>query len=196
MLPDVSFQTNPSRATMAGILAGIWPDDPERRLLATVISNALNDVMNGTPRWSADARRYLKSENFTTDCEWLAIDPRRIHALLTRYEEEMSQVIPPEDLIRLHARYMTGDGTLKQLAQECGLSAATLSRLFSRAGLPTRRRGGPKPSSDKPMIVSVTPLENNESPVEAVRELHAMLRDIGGRVRGSVQIRIDLEVQL
>ncbi len=46
------------------------------------------------------------------------------------------------------------------------------------------------------MIVGVTPLENNESPVEAVRELHALLRDIGGRVRGSVQIRIDLEVQL
>lgn len=196
MLPDVSFQTSPSRATMASILAGIWPDDPERRLLATVIYNALNDIMNGTPRWSADARRYLKSENFTTDCEWLAIDPRRIHALLTRYEEEMSQVIPPEDLIRLHARYMTGDGTLKQLAQECGLSAATLSRLFSRAGLPTRPRR--KPASDKPVIVAVTPLEPGpaESPVEAVRELHALLRDIGGRVRGSVQIRIDLEVQL
>lgn len=197
MAADTTVLQDDNRATLNRLLGEIWPDDPERRLLAAVVASAVRDVMRGSPAAGVKAMHYINGANFESDCEWLELDPQRVRDLLKKYENDMNQLIPPETLVALHAEYMDG-GTLKDLAQANGVSAATLSRLFSRAGLPTRPRRGRK--AKQPMIVDATPLQviPEESPAGTIRDLHAMLKDFKGQTRGSVQIQVkfNLEVQL
>lgn len=194
MLADPTQAYN--RATLTKTLADIWPGDPERRLIATIIYNAVRDVMHGSPALVVDARRYLKGRNFEIDCGWLGLDPQRIRALLERDEKEMNQLIPPEKARSLHAEFMADRrATIKGLAEKNHVSAATLSRAFRREGLPTSR-----PRKTTPMIVGAAPLQVGpvESPAETLRELQTLLRDFRGRTTGSVRIQVDfsLEVQL
>lgn len=192
----VNATRSDNRATLIGLLTEIYPDDPELRLIATVVHKAVDDVMEGPPKEAADARAYLSGSNFETDCEWLGLDPQRVRDLLERDENEMKQLLTDERIAELHEEYINSNRTLKALAEANGISAPTLSRLFRRAGLPTRR--GRK--SKKPMIVDATPLQviPEESPVGAIRDLHDMLKDFRGQARGSVQIQVkfNLEVQL
>ena len=130
-------------------------DDPARRLLATVVTFALRDVLYGSPRHAADAAAYLRGPNFAADCKLLDLKPGYILNLLHDEEEFMRTLLTDDEARRLHARYVNERLTIEQLARELTLAkgrrvyAASLSRIFARLGLPTRRPG-PGPDQAAP----------------------------------------------
>lgn len=205
-------------------------DDPERCLLAAIIQRALRDYIYGSPRLHADARQYLTGPNFHADCALLGLQPSYVLGLLNRHESAMNNLLNDEETRALHARYMDDEKpvTLEQLARELStperrVHAGTLSRIFTRAGLPTRRRGTnvsgatikgvqlvrPAPPTAAPTPVatqstaSTIPLlsidDDQPAAAPTLQELNQLLAHLnaaGATLRGAVRLQIDLEIQL
>lgn len=49
--------------------------DPERRLMAAVIRQAVRDATRSTSGLARRAWRYIHSDGFAADCAWIGIDP-------------------------------------------------------------------------------------------------------------------------
>lgn len=123
-------------------------DEPAHLLLAAIIQRALRDYLYGSSRLHLDARQYLAGPNFRADCALLNLQPTYVLGLLDKHETAMNNLLTDAETRALHARYMDEENpvTLEQLARELStpdrrVHAGTLSRIFARAGLPTRRRG-------------------------------------------------------
>ena len=56
--------------------------DPERRLMAAVIRQALRDATRSTPELAWRARYYIDSDGFAADCAWLGLNPDYIRERL------------------------------------------------------------------------------------------------------------------
>lgn len=49
--------------------------EPEHRLMAAVIRQALRDATRSTPGLARRAWRYIHSDGFAADCAWVGLDP-------------------------------------------------------------------------------------------------------------------------
>lgn len=171
-------------------------DDPERCLLVAVIKFALRDALGRSPTLAADARRYLYGPNFAADCALLELNSNYVLGLLAHQEITMSTIFTDDQIRAIHARYMTEQITLDQLARENATSGATLSRLFHRAGLPIRRRG--RAGYNPPHHLAPPAAADDPQPV-SLHELNQLLDRLtaaGATPHGIVRLHIDLEIQL
>ena len=113
---------------------------PERRLLAAILRFALRDLRVGTAMQARNAMIYINGPNLENDCDWLGLDPAAVRAYAQ--EEQMNQrKFTPEQVAALHQRYIDDGISVEALAAEVGCAPATLSRAFTHAGLPKRKRG-------------------------------------------------------
>lgn len=57
--------------------------EPERRLMAAVIRQAVCDATRSTPELARRAWHYIESDGFAADCAWIGLDPDYIRRQVT-----------------------------------------------------------------------------------------------------------------